>query len=43
MRKSKDGAELDQVLADGEDGEPGETVVYITPVAGSGFFAVEAK
>lgn len=43
VRKSKDGAEFDQVLADGEDGEPGETVVYITPVAGSGFFAVEAK
>lgn len=47
VRKSKaaDAAELDQVMADGADGEPGVTVVYITPVAGteSGFFAVEAK
>ena len=43
VRKSAEGAELDQVLADGGDGEPGETVVYITPVGGSGFFAVEAK
>jgi hypothetical protein len=45
VRKTAGGAELDQVLADGSDGEPGETVVYITPVAGaaSGFFALEAK
>ena len=45
VRKSKEGSELDQVMADGGDGEPGETVVYITPVAGegAGFFAVEAK
>ena len=45
VRKSAEGADLDQVMADGGDGEPGETVVYITPVAGegAGFFAVEAK
>ncbi len=45
VRKQSKGAELDQVLADGEDGEPGETVVYITPAAGASaeFFAVEAK
>lgn len=43
VRKSAEGSELDQVMADGGDGEPGETVVYITPVGGSGFFAVEAK
>lgn len=45
VRKSAEGADLDQVMADGGDGEPGETVVYITPVAGEagGFFAVEAK
>ena len=43
VRKSARGAELEQVLADGGDGEPGETVVYITPAAGAGFFAVEAK
>lgn len=43
VRKSAEGAELDQVMAEGGDGEPGETVVFITPVGGSGFFAVEAK
>ena len=45
VRKTAGGAELDQVMADGADGDPGETVVYITPVGGaaSGFFAVEAK
>ncbi len=43
VRKQTEGAELDQVLAEGGDGEPGETVVYITPAAGCEFFAVEAK
>ena len=46
VRKNKaDGAELDQVLADGEDGDVGETTIYITPVSGatSEFFRLEAK
>ena len=46
VRKNKDeGAELDQVLADGEDGDVGETTIYITPVGGatSEFFRLEAK
>ena len=46
VRKNKDdGAELDQVLADGEDGDVGETTIYITPVGGatSEFFKLEAK
>ena len=46
VRKSLDGAELDQVLADAPDGDPeGETTIYITPVGGatSEFFRLEAK
>ena len=46
VRKNKaDGAELDQVLADGDDGDVGETTIYITPVGGatSEFFKLEAK
>ena len=45
VSKSAGGAELDQVLADGAEGEPGETVVFITPLAGatSEFFRVEPK
>lgn len=45
VRKSADGAELDQVLADGAEGEPDETVIFITPVGGatSEFFKLEAK
>lgn len=45
VRKNFDGAELDQVLADGEDGDVGETTIYITPVGGatSEFFRLEAK
>ena len=45
VRKQAEGSELDQVMADGGDGEPGETVVYITPAAGAAgeFFALEAK
>ena len=45
VRKNAAGAELEQVVADGEDGDPGETTIYITPVAGatSEFFKLEAK
>ena len=45
VRKNADGAELDQVVADGSEGEVGETVIYITPVGGatSEFFRLEAK
>ncbi|MBQ7189491.1 MAG: hypothetical protein IJR99_08770 [Kiritimatiellae bacterium] len=45
VRKSAKGAELDQVLADGDDGEPGVTEIFITPAAGatSEFFRLEAK
>ena len=45
VRKNADGAELDQVVADGSEGKPGETVIYITPVGGatSEFFKLEAK
>ncbi len=45
VRKNADGAELDQVLADGDDGDVGETTIYITPVGGatSEFFKLEAK
>jgi hypothetical protein len=45
VRKNFDGAELDQVLADGEDGDVGETTIYITPIGGatSEFFRLEAK
>ena len=43
VSKEAKGSELDQVMAEGGDGEPGETVVYITPAAGCEFFAVEAK
>ena len=45
VRKSADGDELDQVLAEGGDGEPGATEIYITPVAdaASEFFKVEGK
>lgn len=46
-RIRKDGAadELDQVIADGIGGDPGETVIYITPLGGatSEFFKLEAK
>ena len=45
VRKNANGAELDQVLADGDDGDVGETTIYITPVGGatSEFFKLEAK
>ena len=45
VRKSAKGAELEQVVADGADGDPGETVIYITPVGGatSEFFRLEAR
>ena len=45
MRKQSDGDELDQVLAEGGDGEPGMTEIYITPVAdaASEFFKLEGK
>ena len=45
VRKTADGDELDQVLAEGGDGEPGATEIYITPVAdaASEFFKLEAK
>ena len=45
VRKTVDGDELDQVLAEGGDGEPGATEIYITPVAdaASEFFKLEAK
>ena len=45
MRKSAAGAELEQVMADGEEGDVGDTVIYITPLGGaaSEFFKLEAK
>ena len=45
VRKTADGAELDQVLADGTEGDVGETEIFITPVGGatSEFFKLEAK
>ena len=45
VRKTADGAELDQVLADGTEGDVGETEIFITPVGGakSEFFRLEAK
>ena len=45
VRKSADGAELEQVLADGGEGAEGETEIYITPVGGaaSEFFRLEAR
>ncbi|MBQ7251789.1 MAG: hypothetical protein IJS32_04220 [Kiritimatiellae bacterium] len=45
VSRTAEGAELDQVLAEGTDGEPGETVIYITPAAGASneFFRVEAQ
>jgi len=45
VRKSAEGSELDQVVADGLDGDVGETEIFITPVGGatSEFFRLEAK
>ncbi len=45
VRRSADGAELDRVLADGPEGEPGVTEIFITPLAGATneFFKVEPK
>ena len=45
VRKNVGGAELEQVVADGAEGYPGETVIYITPVGGakSEFFRLEAR
>ena len=45
VRKNATGAELEQVVADGDDGDVGETTIYITPVGGatSEFFKLEAK
>ena len=45
VRKTADGAELDQVLADGTEGDVGETEIFITPVGGatSEFFRLEAR
>ena len=45
VRKEAKGAELDQVMADGTDGDVGETEIFITPVGGatSEFFKLEAK
>ena len=45
VQKTVDGADLDQVLADGADGEPGVTEVFITPLGGmtNEFFRVEPK
>ena len=45
VRKAAEGAELEQVLADGAEGDPGETEIFITPVGGakSEFFRLEAK
>ena len=45
VRKTADGTELDQVLADGTEGDVGETEIFITPVGGakSEFFRLEAK
>ncbi len=45
VRKNLGGAELEQVVADGAEGDVGETVIYITPVGGakSEFFRLEAQ
>ena len=45
VRKSAKGAELEQVVADGSDGDVGETEIFITPVGGatSEFFRLEAR
>ena len=45
VRKNVEGSELDQVVADGENGSVGETEIFITPVGGatSEFFKLEAK
>jgi hypothetical protein len=45
VRRGAAEAELEQVVAAGEDGEPGETVIFITPADGAsgGFFRVEAQ
>ena len=45
VRKSADGAEMDQVVADSNDGAEGETVIYITPLGGaaSEFFRLDPK
>ena len=45
VRKNAEGSELDQVVADGSDGDVGETEIFITPVGGatSEFFKLEAK
>ena len=45
VRKNADGSELEQVLADGGEGDVGETEIFITPVgsATSEFFKLEAK
>ena len=45
VRKQADGDELEQVVAEDADGEPGATEIYITPVAdaASEFFKLEGK
>ena len=45
VHKSAKGAELEQVVADGTEGDVGETEIFITPVgdATSEFFKLEAK
>ena len=45
VRKEQDGQELEQVLAEDADGEPGATEIYITPLGDSKseFFKLEAK
>ena len=45
VRKNVESSELDQVVADGENGSVGETEIFITPVGGatSEFFKLEAK
>lgn len=45
VRRGAAEAELEQVVAAGEDGEPGETEIFIVPADGAtgGFFRVEAQ
>ena len=45
VRKNAEGSELDQVVADGPDGEPDDMEIFITPLGGatSEFFRLEAK
>ena len=45
VRKDANSAELDQVVADDADGEPGLTEIFITPANGatSEFYKLEAK